>query len=43
MRDVLAICRAHGQPPSWWDSLTAGDQHLLLAELQVRLEEERGG
>jgi hypothetical protein len=35
MRGILAICRDHHQPPSWWDTLSTGDQALLIAEAQM--------
>ena len=39
MRVVLAICREHGQPPSWFDTLTRGDQVALMADYNLRAEE----
>ena len=41
MREALRVCRAHGQPPSWWDSLSRGDRALLLADQRMRDREER--
>lgn len=38
MRGILAICREHGQPPSWWDSLSTDDQAVLIADWNVRQE-----
>ena len=43
MRDVLTICREHGQAPSWWDTLDTEDQALLRADLIVRREPKQGG
>lgn len=36
MRQSLRVARAYGQPPSWWDGLTRGDQALLLADLRIQ-------
>lgn len=36
MMAVLRLCREHGQPPTWWDTLNSSDQALLLADLRVR-------
>jgi|DEB0MinimDraft_10_1074344.scaffolds.fasta_scaffold01141_6 hypothetical protein len=36
MRAVLRLCREHGQPPAWWDTLPNSDQALLLADLRMR-------
>ena len=36
MRDVLTICREHGQAPSWWDEQDTETQALLLEALIKR-------
>ncbi len=33
---MLAICREHGHPPSWWLTISHADRVLLLAERRVR-------
>jgi len=40
MEAILAICEEHGQAPSWWDTLTADDQALLLGRRNARLKRE---
>lgn len=41
MRDVLAICREHGQGPGWFDTLAHGEQVLLLADYGRRAVDGR--
>lgn len=36
MKDVLRICREHGQPRSWWQGLPRRERALLLADLWER-------
>jgi hypothetical protein len=43
MRDILAICREHGQPPSWWSRLDHTDRLILLADLRARATAPRPG
>jgi len=40
MEAILAICEDHGHPPSWWDTLTADDQALLLGRRNARIKRE---
>lgn len=40
MIDVIDICEAHGQPPSWWDRLSSTDRAMMQA--RHRLRRERG-
>lgn len=40
MLEWLAICREHGQPPSWWGTLTPDDRVLLIATERIRRRRE---
>lgn len=36
MKDVLRICREHGQPRTWWQGLPRREWALLVADLRER-------
>jgi len=43
MREGLAICREHGQAPSWWDALDRQERVILVADRRLRIEEASRG
>ncbi len=39
MRTILAICREHGQAPSWFDEQPRDDQIIMLASRRFEAKE----